>query len=394
MQPTPLRRYSLVSKTSGRGWTAYPRPAAASHPHGRSRGAGTTITGPRNYTPEDYRHNGGVTSPARPSAPALPAGSSTWAPSGRAWPSRTRWGSSPPRSAGGALPGRRWCRRLRARARRRWCRRCWPTSPAAAPQPGRAAARASWSPSRAALPRVRRPGGWPPWTAARLGDRVGYTVRGERQAGPGTVIEFVTPGILLRRLLADPGLESSRRRHPRRSPRTRAGDGPAARHARRGPPAARRPHARRHVRHAGRAALRRPDRRGGRRGEHDGGGPAPVVDCPSALYPLEVDWAPAAVPRLDERGVTRAFLDHVADTAAAAHAAALAPDQDIDALVFVPGAWEVSYVAARLRGRVGRRGPGAPRPGRPGGAGPRRLRAGARRGRRGSSCPRHSPNPP
>ncbi len=38
---------------------------------------------------------------------------------------------------------------------------------------------------------------------------MGYTVRGERQTGPGTVIEFVTPGILLRRLLADPGLEGT-----------------------------------------------------------------------------------------------------------------------------------------------------------------------------------------
>ncbi|BAS08819.1 atp-Dependent helicase [Arthrobacter sp. Hiyo4] len=26
----------------------------------------------------------------------------------------------------------------------------------------------------------------------------------------------------------------------------------------------------------------------------DGGGPAPVVDCPSALYPLAVEWVPAA----------------------------------------------------------------------------------------------------
>ena len=44
---------------------------------------------------------------------------------------------------------------------------------------------------------------------SRLGDRVGYTVRGERQAGPGTLIEFVTPGILFNRLLADPGLETA-----------------------------------------------------------------------------------------------------------------------------------------------------------------------------------------
>ena len=42
--------------------------------------------------------------------------------------------------------------------------------------------------------------------ASPLGDRVGYTVRGERRAGAETLVEFVTPGILLRRLLADPGL--------------------------------------------------------------------------------------------------------------------------------------------------------------------------------------------
>ena len=44
---------------------------------------------------------------------------------------------------------------------------------------------------------------------SRLGGRIGYTVRGESHAGPDTVIEFVTPGILLRRLLADPGLEGT-----------------------------------------------------------------------------------------------------------------------------------------------------------------------------------------
>jgi ATP-dependent helicase HrpB len=50
--------------------------------------------------------------------------------------------------------------------------------------------------------------------------------------------------------------------------------------------------------------------------------------------------------------VARGFLDHVAETAAAAHADALARDAGTDALVFVPGAWEVQYVAGRLRGRV------------------------------------------
>ena len=103
-----------------------------------------------------------------------------------------------------------WCRRRRARARQRWFRRCWPTSPwrslaagtrRPAPriivtQPRRVAARSA-ARRLAAL------------DGSRLGDRVGYTVRGERQAGPGTLIEFVTPGILLNRLLADPGLETA-----------------------------------------------------------------------------------------------------------------------------------------------------------------------------------------
>ncbi|MCU1518137.1 MAG: ATP-dependent helicase, partial [Pseudarthrobacter sp.] len=198
---------------------------------------------------------------------------------------------------------------------------------------------------------------------SRLGETVGYTVRGERQAGAGTVVEFVTPGILLRRLLDDPGLETAGavildEVHERGletdlllglltevrelrgdltlvamsatldAPRFAAllgGSGASA---------------------SGSGASGG----GSETGNHDGGGPAPVIDCPSALYPLEVDWVPAAIPRLDTRGVTRGFLDHVADTAAAAHAKAGA---DTDTLVFVPGAWEVSYVAGRLRGRAG-----------------------------------------
>lgn len=186
---------------------------------------------------------------------------------------------------------------------------------------------------------------------SRLGDRVGYTVRGERQAGPGTLIEFVTPGILLRRLLGDPGLGDTSavildEVHERgletdlllgmlAEVRQLRGDLTLV---------------------AMSATLDAPRFAaligGAPIGDHDGG-PAPVIDCPSALYPLETRWAPAAVPRLDERGVSRAFLDHVADTAAASHSEALAAGLDIDALVFVPGAWEVSHVAARLRGRTG-----------------------------------------
>lgn len=40
---------------------------------------------------------------------------------------------------------------------------------------------------------------------SRVGDRVGYSIRGEHH--PGTLVEFVTPGVLLNRLLSDPALE-------------------------------------------------------------------------------------------------------------------------------------------------------------------------------------------
>ncbi|WP_066284993.1 ATP-dependent helicase HrpB [Arthrobacter sp. B6] len=187
---------------------------------------------------------------------------------------------------------------------------------------------------------------------SRLGERVGYTVRGERQAGPGTVIEFVTPGILLRRLLDDPGLETAGavildEVHERgletdlllgmlTEVRQLRGDLTlVAMSATLDAP--------RFAALIGAASKDETE-------DHDAGGPAPVVDCPSALYPLDVEWVPAAVPRLDGRGVTRGFLDHVADTAAAAHARAGA---DTDALVFVPGAREVSHVASRLRARIG-----------------------------------------
>ncbi|MFD7664125.1 ATP-dependent RNA helicase [Streptomyces sp. NPDC059788] len=40
----------------------------------------------------------------------------------------------------------------------------------------------------------------------QVGDRVGFTVRGERRAGPRTVVEVVTTGVLLQRLQRDPEL--------------------------------------------------------------------------------------------------------------------------------------------------------------------------------------------
>ena len=176
-----------------------------------------------------------------------------------------------------------------------------------------------------------------------LGSKVGYTVRGESHSGAETIIEFLTPGILLRRLLHDPGLDGVAavildEVHERgldtdlllgllgevrqlRSDLTLIAMSATLDAARF-------------------AELLATD---------DAGSPAPIIDCPSALFPLAVIWAPSAQPRMDQRGITRAFLDHVADTTATAHATALGTDPSIDALVFAPGAWEVSYIANRLR---------------------------------------------
>ena len=176
-----------------------------------------------------------------------------------------------------------------------------------------------------------------------LGERIGYTVRGERRAGAGTLVEFVTPGILLRRLLADPGLEDAAAvildEVHERGLETDLLLGMLAEVRQ----------LREDLVLVAMSATLDADRFAGLLGD---GAPAPVIGCPSALYPLEVSWQPAPGPRLDERGITRAFLDHVADTAAAAHARATASDPSTDALVFVPGAREVSHVAARLRSLV------------------------------------------
>lgn len=182
---------------------------------------------------------------------------------------------------------------------------------------------------------------------SRLGGRVGYTVRGERQAGPETLIEFVTPGILLRRLLAAPdlptagavvldevherGLETDLLVGMLAEVRQLRGDLAVV---------------------AMSATLDAP-RFAALLGDHDGGGPAPVIDCPSVLHPLDIEWRPAPAARLDSRGVTPAFLEFVAAAATEAHRRALAQDSTTDALVFLPGAREVSQMAGRLRSLLG-----------------------------------------
>lgn len=176
-----------------------------------------------------------------------------------------------------------------------------------------------------------------------LGARVGFSVRGENKTGPGTLVEFVTPGILLRRLLADPGLEGIDaviidEVHERGLETDLLVGMLREVHELRGDL----------MLLAMSATLDAP-RFAALIGDATGQGPAAVVDCPSALHPLTVSWAPAIGARLTDRGVSRTFLAHMAATAARAHAQALAEDPAHDALVFVPGAWEVAEVAAQLR---------------------------------------------
>ncbi|MDQ4503936.1 ATP-dependent helicase HrpB [Sinomonas sp. ASV322] len=178
-----------------------------------------------------------------------------------------------------------------------------------------------------------------------LGDRVGYTVRGERRGGQDLLVEFVTPGVLVRRLLADPALDGVSAvildEVHERGLETDLAFGMLAEV--------------RQLREdlvlvAMSATLDAP--RFAALLANDDVVPAAVVDSPSALHQLEVGWAPSSAARLDDRGVTRGFLDYVADTAAAEHSAALAAGHDIDALVFAPGAREVRHIAERLRARL------------------------------------------
>ena len=186
---------------------------------------------------------------------------------------------------------------------------------------------------RAAAARIAQLDGSP------LGRAIGFTVRGERVLDPAHRIEALTPGVLLRRLLRDPDLPGVGavildEVHER----SLDGDlllGMLA-----------------EVRalrddlivvamSATLDARRVADLLGSDEA------PAPIVDVPSALHPLRVDYAPFDRPRLDDRGVSREFLAHLAGVAAEAQRS-----EGCDALVFVPGAREVDELVSLLRSRV------------------------------------------
>lgn len=158
---------------------------------------------------------------------------------------------------------------------------------------------------------------------SQLGDRVGFSVRGEHHAG--SLVEFMTPGVLLRRLLQDPALE-----------------GVAA-------VAVDEVHERqldtdlvlgmlielRELRDDLSLAAMSATLDADRYSQLLGG---PVLDTPAVIHPLEISYAPTE-GRLGSRGVEWSFLDHLARQAVTA-----VQRTGNSALVFAPGVREVERV--------------------------------------------------
>ena len=196
-------------------------------------------------------------------------------------------------------------------------------------------------------------------TGTKLGDHIGYTVRGDSHTSAATIIEFVTPGILVRRLLADPMadgtaaiiLDEVHERHLEtdlllaltgETQQVRDDLTIIAMSATVDAPTFARLLA---------SDGSENDGVGGSGGGADLGGvePVPHISSATALHPLTVTYAPHTGDRIGPRGVETSFLNHIATTALAAHSEALATNPETDALVFAPGAREVDHITQQLR---------------------------------------------
>ncbi|MEH1545813.1 ATP-dependent helicase HrpB [Cutibacterium avidum] len=176
-------------------------------------------------------------------------------------------------------------------------------------------------------------------TRTRPGEFASHTVRGESTTTRDTRVEFVTTGILLRRLMRDPDLtgvdavvlDEVHERHLDADlavamvcevAQLREDLTVVAMSAT--------------VDSSGWASLLGTDE------------PVPVVEVSSALHELQIEWAPASGSPVDSRGVTPEFLSHLGSVTVEA----LDHHPDGSALVFVPGAREVDHVVADLRSRL------------------------------------------
>ncbi|UVI34923.1 ATP-dependent RNA helicase [Brevibacterium spongiae] len=179
-------------------------------------------------------------------------------------------------------------------------------------------------------------------TGTRLGEVVGFTVRGEARTSTSTRIEFVTTGVLMARLLRDPELSGVSgvildEVHERQldTDLTFAMCRELA-------------DLREDLSVVVMSATLDARLWAQRLGEGEQA-PATLLSVAADAHPLDIRWAPAKERPLDVRGVTWDFLDHVAATTVRA----LSENASGDVLVFAPGAREVDEVAARVRRRVG-----------------------------------------
>lgn len=168
-------------------------------------------------------------------------------------------------------------------------------------------------------------------TDTKLGEYAGFTVRGESRVSPHTRVEFVTTGVLLRRLLRDPELpgvgavvlDEVHERHldddltlAMVAELTELRDDLSC-----------------VAMSATLDAAKWAELLGGAR----------IITVPDVLHPLSIEWAPPPGPPTDGRRVTDAFLRHITTVTQEAFSRA-----EGSALVFVPGRREVDAVVARL----------------------------------------------
>ncbi|MEU6845096.1 ATP-dependent helicase HrpB [Streptomyces sp. NPDC046716] len=168
----------------------------------------------------------------------------------------------------------------------------------------------------------------------QVGERVGYTVRGERVAGPRTCVEVVTTGVLLQRLQRDQELTGVD---------VVMLDEVHERHLDADTAAAFLWDVRETLRPELElvAASATTDAQGWARLLGD----APVVEAEGVAHPVEVVWAPPAAPVRPPHGmrVDPALLTHVASVVRRALA-----ERPGDVLCFLPGVGEIARVAGQL----------------------------------------------
>ena len=172
-----------------------------------------------------------------------------------------------------------------------------------------------------------------------VGATAGYAVRGDRRTSAATRVEFVTTGVLVRRLQRDPDL-----------PGVGAVvlDEVHERHLDDDLALALLVDVRAHLRPDLPLVAMSATVEAARTAALIGGStPVPVIAVPGAMHPVAQHWRPAPprTARTDERGVTPGFLDHVAAVTREA-----LRENDGDILVFVPGVAEIDGTARRLAG--------------------------------------------